>query len=223
MGNHRQCQSAVRKLAEFTEAANYQPDLVLIIGTGSGSEVEVMKEHWANAKYLGYDALEYFVERAGKFLETHHGAVVMTDNKPDIVFFRRRGNPMASSLWPRKEGRNLELTVPAISLDKIREKHELEDMRTILWIDCEGAELSAMRGGPEMMKQIDFINIELTPEGMGREGWPDSKRVHRWLWDNGFERIHIHRGRSEDVPHDSIYVRRGLSETSPISEKLRNV
>lgn len=210
MGNHLQCKHAVNKLAEFTKAANYQPDLILVIGTGNGKEVTQMRKHWANAKYLGYDALEYFIERAGEFLETHFGAVVMNDSNPEVRFFRRRGNPLASSLWPNPKGRNLELTAPTITLDGIREKHELQGMRTIMQIDVEGGELAAMKGGPKLMKQVDFLNIELTPEGMGRPGWPSSVRVHRWLWDNGFERLHIHQDRSEHVPHDAVYVRRGI-------------
>ena len=208
MGHSRKTKAAVRILAEVIAKDGYQPDLVLLIGTATGDEVPEMKRHWADARYLGYDAVEDFVRQAGEHLETHYSAVQDDPEATEIDFYLRPRKWIASSRWAHHRGiRNKLVKVPATTLDKIREKHGLQGMKTILWLDSEGGELGTMCGGPEMMKQADYLNVEMTPEGLGREGWPDSKLVHKWITDNGFERIHIHHSKPETVAHDAIYRR----------------
>ncbi len=208
MGTTRRNKQAVRDIAALMPP-EYQPDLVLMVGVGHAHEVPVMREFWPDARYLGFEAHPKLAAQS-EHLETVHAAVVMPDNIDEVVFYGRRGNPQASSLWKREEGRNDTLTVPATSLDRILHDYGLEEKQHILlWQDAEGAELSAMKGGPEFMGRVDFLNIEMTPKGSGRPGWPPAGRVHRWLWDNGFERIHIHHGKTETEPHDAVYVRKG--------------
>jgi hypothetical protein len=84
--------------------------------------------------------------------------------------------------------------------------------RILLWIDCEGSELQALRGGTEFLKRVHVINIEMTgrPPTTEPEKWSDPVEVHQYLKESGFYRLHIHTHRTNDGQCDSIYVRKEL-------------
>ena len=80
---------------------------------------------------------------------------------------------------------------------------------TLLWLDCEGMELGALRGGLKFVEMVDVINIEMTANPPSNE-WPSPVEVHEELKRLGFYRQWTHTNRIHIGQYDAIYVRSKL-------------
>lgn len=76
----------------------------------------------------------------------------------------------------------------------------------LLWIDCEGSELAALRGAERFIEGVDWVNVEITARRLA-DTWSDPVAVHNWLEAHGFVLQHIHSQRSSSGQGDIIYVR----------------
>ena len=195
-----------RDVTLLLEADGYIPEHVLIVGTGPNPiEGQIFQDAWPSCCILGIEAYEDLCERANRLFYTIHAAVVREPHLSTVTLYRRRGMPIASSLWSRPEGKNSRVRVPAITLDSVADKRNLIGTAVFLWMDCEGSELNALRGAHSLLASVRWIHLEVTPRPE-RSGWPSAIEIQTWLKRNDYHlvRSHARRGRSKER-HDRTY------------------
>lgn len=118
-------------------------------------------------------------------------------------------NPEATSVFAHKSGEKNIVTVYARTLDSI-DRHLGNLDRILLWMDIEGAELMALKGGSELLKsgRVRWINIE------ARDKWSQvgacvKSEVDNFLFQFGYkEKLQYnHHNRESSYGHrDVIYL-----------------
>ena len=76
--------------------------------------------------------------------------------------------------------------------------------QVILWLDCEGSELRALRGAEQLLKTVKMVNVEMTPNPPSIH-WPSPNEVHDLLRYRGFYRQCLHTMKGGQ--YDAIYVK----------------
>lgn len=92
------------------------------------------------------------------------------------------------------------------TLDRFDENMGQPD-RILLWMDIEGSELAALRGGPRLLAsgRVRWINLEERRNGhQPAEGWCDPKELHAYLTGSGFVRVADYN--RHPTHQDAIYV-----------------
>ena len=80
----------------------------------------------------------------------------------------------------------------------------------LLWLDCEGSELSAIQGGYDFIEtSISMINVEMTGKPRG-PNWPRPIEIHRALTGLGFLQVWVHTIRTCIGQFDAVYLRKEL-------------
>ena len=194
---------AVALIAELIE---WEPDLVVQVGIGHfWKEVEVMQEAWPRVKFVGFEPHPDIFLEANK---TYPGELVCCalGEKPEnrqlwyVDAFRE-----GASLYSGK-GIERSVEVQVIRMDGTSVAFTSYGKKILYWIDCEGSELSVLKGSVEFLNKVDVINIELTGNPP-RPGWPSPVGVNRWLLDHGFVSQYIHTHRCSSGQNDMVYVK----------------
>ena len=191
------------------ECLQWRADLVVQVGVGQHhEEVDVLRKEWPGVLFRGYEPhpamkKQLCEEYPGTFL-----SVAVGDHDGEAVLhFKKQHKDGASLHRSREPGAGHEAIVKLTTLDDLFDtpKHQ----RILLWLDCEGSELDALRGGEEFLKKVEVVNVEMTGRPPGA-GWCRPLDVNRWLVDHGFWLQWIHTQRSCLGQWDGIYVRRYL-------------
>jgi FkbM family methyltransferase len=127
-------------------------------------------------------------------------------DKSEQVTFHISDNPYASSLLEDTEtsaSPSKAVTVQAIALDDWAREHEVR-RPALLKLDIEGNELSALRGAEELLKQIDYVELETTFV-KARRGQPEFRDILNFLNDRGFDFIDIFPGIVDPTTHRSTW------------------
>lgn len=181
----------------------WYPDVVIQVGVGGyHQEVDVIREAWPETKFVGFDPL-MVKDYPGEFYQMAIG-----DENKRAPFYVKRRHQDGSSVFPLPDGqlrRTDEIDVR--TLDSLL----LNDVsgRTLLWLDCEGSELNALRGGEALLKDIEMVNVELTAKPGGNH-WTSPVDIYRHLADRGFLMLWVHTMRIPDGQYDAVFVRRHL-------------
>lgn len=189
---------------------DWKADTIYQVGIGQYyQEIDVLLEEW------GDDVLVFGCEPhpditkglAGKY----PGLVArcaIGDKEGTATLYSKRKHKDGSSLYPHKEVKEGvsydEIEVQVTTLDKLFP--DPIGGRILLWMDCEGNELAALRGGEKFIKRVEIVNIELT-SCPPCEGWCSPVDVHDWLVDRGFYLIGLHTHRISSAQCDGVYVR----------------
>ncbi len=186
------------------EVLGWRADLVISVGIGQyHHEVDVLKEEWPGVQFIGCEPCE---ENAKNYPGMVHN-VAISDYEGNAVLHVKKHHRDGSSLH-LLDGMDhcTEVPVKVTTLDKLFPHPFAPDSRVLLWLDCEGSELAALRGGERFVQDVIMINVELTGKSLG-VGWPSVIDVHRWLVGAGFWRQWIHTQRISSGQCDCIYVR----------------
>ena len=189
------------------ELLNFKPDIVIQAGIGvHHEEVDVLHEEWPNCKFVGYEAHPNIV----KNLKDYPGEVIEVAICDEIgikPFFIKKRHGDGSSLFEHdlSGAKNVEeIQVRCNTLDNFWRNAEIG--KCLLWLDCEGGELNAMRGGVELLKKTQLVNLEMTACPPG-SGWCSIVETHAFLEDHGFYQLTSHSNRSSAGQADFLYVK----------------
>ena len=188
----------------------WKPEVVYHLGIGRFyNEVRIFNEEWPGLKWYGVEAHPYLWKKTKS--EGYPGVlhqVAISDFVGKAMLYSKDSHKDGSSLYPhksRKEGDQYsEIEVDVTTLDTLF--GQLNDRPALLWMDIEGAELPALRGGERFVRGIQVINLEMTanPDGIGRSS---PYETHRWLTEHNFKRQWTHTNRTHMGQYDAIYVR----------------
>lgn len=205
-------QKAAKACCRLIAGTGYIPDVIIDFGIGLAEEVLFFKLHWPNVKLIGADPICRY--NFGMF-DKVYPAAICDSMEPTVKFYEWVNTPCSSGFIPNKRRRkNAEHIVPVMSLDTIYQNDCMQYQHIILWIDCEGAELSAMRSGPKMLAAADWIHLEVTPESKREHypGIPYLNEVHEFLTEHHF--VLVQETGNVYVRHDRTYCSSSSSSSS---------
>ena len=200
-------------VGQIASLLKWRPDVVYHIGIGMiYNEVKILNEEWPGLHWYGVEphpTLFQKIQAEGYPGPVHQVAVSDYVGK-GVLHSKERHKEGASLLPPKevKEGEPYrEIEVDVTTLDALFGK--LDGHKSLLWLDIEGSELQALRGGEQFIRGIQMINIEITANPAG-VGWSSPYDVHQWLMEHGFKKQWTHTNRTHMGQYDSVYVRPGM-------------
>lgn len=208
---------AIVNVAEILE---WVPDVVVQVGVGQYyEEVAVMKECWPELVVHGIEAHPGIVQQLAGNYPGIVTSCAIGEEKGKATLYAKKRHKDGSSMFPHSGQLDREVyqevEVDVETLDDVTKnlcKHygaSFANKQIMLWLDCEGSELAALKGGTEFLEKVNVINIETTANPPG-EGWCNPVEVHDWLMEYGFLRQTNHTYRDSVGQCDCIYVRRHL-------------
>jgi len=187
------------------ELIDWKPDLVVQVGIGHfWKEVVVMQEAWPSVRFVGFEPHPILLKNdiRDKYPGLIYEVALGEEEGEQILWYNSRFKEGAS-LFPGG-GVDQSAMVPVRRMDDMLAPEVFGNV--LYWIDCEGSELSALKGSTEFLKEVDVVNVELTGNPP-RPGWPSPVEVNRWLLDHGFVSQYIHTHRSSSGQNDMVYVK----------------
>jgi FkbM family methyltransferase len=150
----------------------YVPDTILDIGAYHGHWTDTMKTIYNDANYYLFEAIDYpELKRFDNVLNLFN--VVLNDKIDTVNWYQMKNT--GDSMFKEKTHHfnNCEIIKKeTIDLNTfISSKNILNDSKNILIkIDCQGAEIPILKGASNILKQTDFIIMELPLFGQYNEG-----------------------------------------------------
>ncbi len=194
------------------DVLGWKADAIFQVGVGQNhKETDVLSEEWPGVLWFGCEPHPIIYRQLCE--EDYPGAlynVAIGDHREVITMYSPRRHKDGSSAF-RPDGECeaflMEMmTLDGYLLDTMNSLKASRNSRILLWLDCEGSELSALRGGECFIQGVQVVNVEMTahPPGPGR---PRPLEVHRWLADHGFFLQWLHTQRVHQGEIDAVYVR----------------
>jgi FkbM family methyltransferase len=193
------------------ETLNWVADRIYQCGVGNyHEEMAVLKSEWPNVWIEGCEPHPRIVcnlQKDGVYPGVVH-PVAISDKVGTTILYAKPAHADGSSLHKNEREETKEYTVKVETLDHLFLPIPKES-KVLLWLDCEGSELCALRGGEEFLKSVDMVNVEMTGNApSGR--WSTICQIDEHLATRGFYATHIHSHRVGAGQFDMIYVRAHL-------------
>ncbi len=199
------------------EVLNWRADLMIQVGVGHyHEEVKVLQSEWPGLRFIGFEPHPGIYR---DLKDTYPGRIfpiAITDREGTMMLNTKRRHADGSSLIDFQDGQETTpIEVNTTLLDyvfyDIQDSHN--DQRILLWLDCEGCELMALRGATRALQKVSMINIEMTANPPSKE-WGSPLEIHRWLADRGWFIQWIHTQRITLGQCDYVYVKKDLFDPS---------
>jgi FkbM family methyltransferase len=154
----------------------YVPDTILDIGAYHGHWTDTMKTIYNNAHYYLFEAIDYpELKRFNNILNTFVFNVVLNDKIDTVNWYQMKNT--GDSMFREKTVffNNCEIikkeTIDLNTLNSLN-KNILtsKNVNILIKIDCQGAEIPILKGASNILKNTDFIIIELPLFGQYNEG-----------------------------------------------------
>jgi FkbM family methyltransferase len=187
MSQQQQHEQAIVRL--IRPGPTKRPAALYDIGVGPKSEWDTLARHYPDMKIVGCepspDMRNLVIERGftGELFP-----VAIDETAGSRSFTIHPSMPMASG-FIREFANAQRITVETWTLDQFDEAAGFaEDI--LLWMDIEGMELPALRGGKRLLEsgRVKWINLEERRGAIPCPEWTDPRELHRFLNSVGFSR-----------------------------------
>lgn len=202
-------------LCDMMDLLNWQPSTVIQVGVGRHyREIDALMERWGEFALHGFEPSPQNIEAVKG---TYPGKLynhAIGEKEETVPFYEKLRHANGATLHPRKgmeisKGTFQETTVDVKTLDGVFPNPSLLVGPILLWLDCEGSELNALRGGVNFLAWVSVVNVEVTAVPLYDE-WCTMMEVHAWLVSCGFLRQGTHTETISAGQCDAIYVRHAL-------------
>ena len=154
----------------------YYPDTILDIGAHHGNWTGDMKNIYNDSKYYLFEAIDY--SELNRFNNDNNVKVyniLLNDKIEEVNWYQMKNT--GDSIFREKSSSfdNCEIIKrQTIDLNThILQNNILHDSKNILIkIDCQGAEISILKGSTSILEKTDFIVLEIPLFGQYNEGVP---------------------------------------------------
>lgn len=194
-------------LVEYLNHIDFMPSFIVMGGVGGGSEDgQVFREVWPEMEMYGFEPAPKAYNEARKTFPGRVYPHALWSSTCTRTLFVKPGWVDGSSLYTNSDDQHMrkEVEIPCVSLDAFFANSSLPTGGA-LWLDCEGAELEALKGAEEFIKNIDVVNVELT--SLPKGPWCTPLEVHTWLKAHGFAPMFLHTIRPWVGQRDVVYGR----------------
>lgn len=169
---------------------NYYPDTIFDIGAHHGHWTKDMRNIYDQSNYLLFEAIDYpeLKETIGRFDKCRSFNVLLNDKIDTVKWYEMKNT--GDSMFKEKsvhfdfcsgEMRN------TIDLDSFLEKEKINNLgKVFIKIDCQGAEIPILKGAEKLIKEVDFILIEIPLFGQYNEGVPNFLEHIQYMDSIGF-------------------------------------
>jgi FkbM family methyltransferase len=202
---------------QYLTLIGWQPNFVVMAGVGGANhdETAVMRESWGtDFELYGFEPSPEAYRCAHKTFPGRlwpHGLWSRICTQP--LHIKPRWMDGSSMFATEDQAARKTVEVSCVTLDEFFAVNFTGE-HGALWLDCEGAELEALKGANKFIDKVDAINVELTSVGrLG--GWCSPRAVHDLLDDYGFKAAYIHSIRPWSGQRDTIYLRNTLYDQHP--------
>lgn len=187
------------------------------LGVGCFSEWRTLKIMWPSMQLFG---CEPNLETYNELLPMFGGKLsllAISDENGFADLALTSAAEGGSTLKPGMgKGRQLEWVL-TMTLDRYDALCGSPD-RILLWMDIEGSELDAIRGGGKLLSsgRVHWLNVE-TRDADGREGHPTTADINAALAVHGYVPVHRYnvQGAYPEAPGDMIYFKQGVVPLLP--------
>lgn len=199
-GNHQAARLA-RILIRLIRMTDHEPAALVQVGVGVSPEAGIFRRHFPSLRIVGMDPNAMRDVYPGEYYR-----VAIADYNGQVAFqCRRRGREDVSSVYRSEQGGG---KVDCRTLDYMMCQIALTRKPICLWMDCEGSEFSAMKGGRQTLAQSDWVYVENVSDadltdGRRAAGWPPAHCVRDVMESAGFEI-------AGEYGCDLVYVRTGI-------------
>lgn len=195
----------------------WTPDIMYQVGVGlncqevvdKGGKQGVLPFAWPSLRFVGMEPHPRIVEGLGDNYPGDLHQTAIADFVGTSMLHSKKRHKDGSSLHTHddkhEDEKYYDVEVPVTTLDTLFPGGP-DGEHVLLWVDCEGSELAALRGGEAFLNGVEMVNVELTGKPPGA-GWCDCWEVDEWLQEHGFMFQWVHTQRSSAGQRDGIYVR----------------
>ena len=169
----------------------YYPDTILDIGAHQGFWTIGMKQIYNNSKYYLFEANDY--NELNKFNNDNnvkvYNNIVLNDKIEEIDWYCINGT--GDSMFKEKTKHYINcnsIKRETIDLNTHILKNNLfqESKNILIKIDCQGAEISILKGASSILEKTDFILLEIPLFGQYNDGIPNFLEHIQYMNSIGF-------------------------------------
>jgi FkbM family methyltransferase len=193
------------------DVIDFVPDSIYVVGCGAKApEVAVFYDAWPDCLVVGFEPnpknYNWIKDKfsKGELYQTAVGNRIGT-----ATLYEKSKHPDGSSLYkfddPSIQETTTSYEVPISTLDALVPKGPPTE-HTLLWLDCEGAELDVLKGAEKFMEKVSVINYESTARPYSKS-WDSQKEVHDYLMARGWKRQWLAAQRISRGQTDAFLVR----------------
>lgn len=169
----------------------YYPDTILDIGAHQGFWTIGMKQIYNNSKYYLFEANDY--NELNRFNNDNnvkvYNNIVLNDKIEEIDWYCIKGT--GDSMFKEKSKHYINcnsIKRETIDLNTHILKNNLfqESKNILIKIDCQGAEISILKGASSILEKTDFILLEIPLFGQYNDGIPNFLEHIQYMNSIGF-------------------------------------
>jgi len=211
------------------EVLGWRPDWVIQVGVGlfheeadalrekiddDHKEEHVLKSEWPDCRFVGFEPHPGTFRQVEDSYPGHLIQKAISDRHGTATFYMKKRHADGSSLHfhdllsEDERSKVSKFDVELVTLDSIF-TNGYPSGKILLWLDCEGSELAALRGGESLLERVEVVNVEMASKPPS-SGWCSPGEVHVHLAARGFWLQWIHTQRISAGQCDVIYVRSNL-------------
>lgn len=179
------------------------PTAIIQAGVGFAREIDPLLKAFPQSDLIGFEPSPQFIRHWS--VRGYPGTLVpcaLSQHCGVVRLYRRRRMAEATSLYPRPQDVEFD-EVPAISLDVAMPMLGNLGDRVLLWMDCEGSELSVVLGARQALRSVSWVVAEVAPSA--ERQYPDPDTVHDTIKRCGFMTV------AKLSSSDWLYARRGFA------------
>jgi len=197
----------------ISDLLHWRADTIYQVGIGMyHQEVDVLREEWPGVAIVGFEANPHIVKSVQKRYPGTIFPMAVVNKVGSIGLHSKKRHKDGSSIHKLNVEHDGDLNIDEVSastLDAMFPDGPVGN-RVLLWLDCEGSELSALKGAVHFVEKVEVINVEMTSNPQAELTWCKPVDVHTWLRKHGFWLQWTHSNRSSSGQYDAIYVREHL-------------
>lgn len=199
------------------------PNYFWDIGVGPKTEYLTLKKIYPDMRCIGLEPREkMFNDLKNKFPGLLLPYAVSDKKGPVELHINNNIEEASGIISSIIRNKKNSYEVPAITLDEI-DSYLSQPDNILLWMDIEGAELIALKGGKKILKsgRIKWINLEARDEWCAkRDGVVSIKEIKKYLNNFGYLEVLRYPYPRESGHFDSIFIH--MNELNSISLKGLN-
>lgn len=206
----------------------YFPDTILDIGAHHGNWTNPMKHIYPDSKYHLFEGIDYLeLEQFKNDSNVEvHSKTILNDKIDQVNWYQMKNT--GDSIFREKTYHfaNCEIIKrDTIDLNTyISQHHILQESKNILIkIDCQGAEISILKGSSSILDKTDFIILEIPLFGQYNEGVPSFLEHISFMDSIGFNVYDIidnHYINNFNMQVDALFINKNHKFNSQVNELL---
>tara|TARA_E500000331_G_scaffold357951_1_gene421801 strand:- start:1007 stop:1663 length:657 start_codon:yes stop_codon:yes gene_type:complete len=215
------------KNIEKLKLLGYVPDAILDIGAHHGNWTKSIKCIYPNSKYFLFEGIPYDQLDIYKNTENCHVFCELLNDRIDEVDWYQEKNTGDSFF--REKSKHFKNTIPikrkTTTLDEIVSNNEILQTHENIFIkiDCQGAEISILKGSKKLWSKTNFVLLEIPLFGQYNEGVPTFLEHIQFMQNIGFipyDILESHYINNFNMQIDMLFINKSHMFNKIVQEKL---